>query len=134
MKGAIKIGIFLTVLLLVNYGSWAQESGELSITNTKVEPSTISPGNKVIISCQVSHTLGPMHIEKVAATAFHSKWGTSYPTLYDDGTNGDTVAEDGIYSLEIKAADTPCEQKIVFCAVDTDKNEIESEPVILTVK
>lgn len=135
MKGATKVGILLAILLLlVNYGSWAQESGNLTITDIKVGPSTVNPGGKALISCRVSHALGPTHIERVAATAFHGDWVTGYPMLYDDGTHGDIAADDGVYSLEISAADTPCEEKIVFCAVDKDRNEIETEPVILIVQ
>jgi len=54
--------------------------------------------------------------------------------LYDDGTNGDMVAEDGIYSLKITPGNTVGEAKIVFIAVDTEQNEIESTPVILTIQ
>jgi len=134
MKVTIKIGIFLTVLLLVSYGSWAQESGGLSITNTKVSPGTVSPGEKTLISCLVSHPLGMMHIGRVAATVFHGNWISTYPILYDNGTNGDSVPDDGVYSLEINTPDSAGEAKIVFYAVDRDRNEIKSEPIILTVK
>jgi len=47
---------------------------------------------------------------------------------------GDQIADDGIYSLEVKAPETVGEAEIVFHAVDTDKNEIDSEAIILTVK
>jgi hypothetical protein len=119
-------------LLLLNI-SQAQES-TLTITDMKVEPSTVNPGGKVLISCRVTHSEGPMFIGVVGATAFYGNWVTTFPMLYDDGTYGDKIADDEVYSLEIKAADTSGEEKIVFSAVDTDKNEIESDPIILTVK
>jgi len=96
----------LVISLLVVSFSWAQESDNLTITDMKVEPGTVGPGGKVVISCQVSHLLGPMHIENVAATTFYGNWVTAYPQLYDDGTNGDVTAEDGMYSLEIKAPES----------------------------
>jgi hypothetical protein len=53
---------------------------------------------------------------------------------HDDGTHGDQVANDGVYSLEIKAADIVGEEKIVFKAVDKYKNEVASEPVLITIE
>ncbi len=114
--------------------SWAQESA-MTITDMNVEPGAVNRGATALISCRVVHSLGLTEVEWVrGATAFHGKWNTSYPRLYDDGTNGDRVADDGIYSLEINAPATAGEAKIVFSAVDKDRNEIESEPVILTVE
>jgi hypothetical protein len=75
-----------------------------------------------------------MHIENVAASVYHGGWITTHPILYDDGTHGDITPDDGIYALEIQAAKTPCEARIVFYASDKDRNEMESEPVILVVK
>lgn len=128
--------IFFTasmLIFLLTAVSWAQGSA-LSISGMKVEPSTVVPGSMVLISCHVSHTNGPLFIERVAATVSSGNLNLSYPMLYDDGTNGDMVAEDGIYSLEISAGNTPGEAKIVFLAVDTEQNEIESDTVILTVQ
>lgn len=131
MMRRIIIGI-LMILLLLSF-SWAQES-TLSISDMKVKPSSVSPGGTVLISCKVTHADGTLFIERVAATSNHGKWNTSYPMLYDDGTHGDKVENDGVYSLEINAPDTAGEAKIILSVVDKDKNEIESEPIILTVK
>jgi hypothetical protein len=123
----------MLMFLLLSGIAWTQES-TFTITDIKAEPAAISPGGKALISCKVTHSAGPMNIERVAATVFHGDRVTAYPMLYDDGTNGDIASEDGIYSLEIKSPDTVGEAKIVFHAVDTDKNEIDSEAIILTVK
>ncbi len=123
----------MLMFLLLSGIAWTQES-TFTITDMKAEPAAISQGGKALISCKVTHSAGPMNIERVAATVFHGDWVTAYPMLYDDGTNGDKMTEDGIYSLEITAADSPTEEQIVFSAVDKDRNEIESEPIILTVK
>lgn len=125
--------ISMSILLLLFTLSYAQEP-PLTITDTKAEPSTVSTGGKVLISCMVTHSGGAVNIERVAATVVHGKWNTQYSMLYDDGTNGDSVEGDGIYSLEITASNEVGEGKIVFQAVDKDRNEIESEPVFLTVK
>ena len=123
----------LSILLLLLTATWAQ-GGTITISDTKAEPGTTSTGGKVLISCQVTHSDGPMNIERVAATVSSGNLNSSYPMLYDDETNGDKVAEDGIYSLEITAGNTAGEAKIIFIAVDTEQNEIESAPIILTIQ
>jgi hypothetical protein len=128
----VLITVSILVLLLTAV-SWAEDSA-LTISGIKVEPSTVGPGSMVLISCQVTHSDGPMNIERVAATISSGNLNTSYPMLHDDGTNGDKVPEDGIYSLEITAGNTPGEVKIVFIAVDNEHDEIESDPVILTIQ
>lgn len=125
------IGI-LMALLLVSV-TWALES-PLSITDMKVEPSIVNSGGKVLISCRVSHPEGPMFIKHVAATVLYGRLNTSYPRLYDDGTNGDNVPNDGIFSLEIKAADIASAAKIVFHAGDNERNEIDSDPILLIIQ
>ena len=130
MRSAI---ISISIFLLLASFSWAQESS-LTLAETKVEPSNVNAGGRVVISCQVTHSDGPINIERVAARVSSGNLNTSYPMLYDDGTNGDMVADDGIYSLEITAGNIAGEAKIVFIAVDTERNEIESAPVILTIK
>jgi hypothetical protein len=128
--------LFVTVSMLIfllTTVSWAQDPA-LTISDIKVEPSTVGPGSMVLISCQVNHSDGLMNIERVAATVSSGNLNSSYPMLYDDGTNGDMVAEDGICSLEISAGNAPGEATIVFIAVDTEHYEIESAPVILTIQ
>ena len=126
-------GVIAFILLLLFSISWAEEAS-LTATDMKVTPDTVSPGQKVLISCRVSHTSGAKYIERVSATVFHGKWVTQYPMLYDDGTHGDRVAEDGVYLLEMNAPDTQGEVKILFQAVDTDRNEVEFSPVFLKVQ
>jgi len=126
--------VSLAILLITSISLAADAPSKFELTNGKVEPANVSPLGKVLISCQVSHPLGPMQVENVAASVFHGGWITTYPVLYDNGTHGDVTPDDGIYSLEIQAAKTPCEASIVFHASDKDRNEIESEPVILVVK
>jgi len=127
--GTVSILMFLILLNI----SWAQES-HIIITDMKVEPSTVNPGGKALLSCRVNHSKGPMLIERVAAIASGGEWNTLLPSLYDDGTHGDKVPGDGIFSLEVQAGDKSGEVKVVFSAVDKGRNEIESEPIFLTVK
>jgi len=129
-----KIFFAASMLIFLLTGVSCAQGSALSISGMKVEPSTVGAGSMVLISCQVTHSDGPMNIERVAATVSSGNLNSSYPMLYDDGTNGDKVAEDGIYSLEITAGNIAGEAKIVFIAVDTEQNEIESAPIILTIQ
>jgi hypothetical protein len=126
--------ILIATFLFIGRPVWAQELEGLSISNPSVEPNIVSSGNKALISCVVTHPLGSMSITRVGANYFHEDWVTAYPTLYDDGSHGDKVAEDGIYSIEIRVGNTPGEGKIVFSAVDTEMNEIESVAIILKIQ
>lgn len=134
MKIAIRLGILAAVLLLINPGSWAEESSGLTIANTAVTPGTVSPGGSVVISCSVSHSFGIAAIMRVGATLFHGTSITTFPALYDNGKHGDSAPYDGIYSLEFDAPRSEGEATIVFSAVDTYRNEITSEPIVLTVQ
>ena len=104
------------------------------ITQAKVGPASVMAGKKVLISCHVFHVRGPMYIARVGAALFHGDLVTVYPVLYDDGTHGDMTSGDGVYSVEIQAGETPCDQRIIFSASDKSRNEIESEPIILKVR
>jgi hypothetical protein len=82
----------------------------------------------------VTHSFGLSAISRVAASVSTGNLNSDYPNLYDDGTHGDKIANDRIYSLEIIAPASPGVAKIVFLALDTGMNEIESEPVSLTIQ
>ena len=116
--------------------SWSEEPSPppLTIKDMKVESKSRSSPPMVLISCRVEHTRGLKSIEGAAATVFHGQLITVYPNLYDDGTHGDKQLQDGVYSLEITAPDTGGEATVVFHAMDTDRNEIESDPVAIKIE
>lgn len=126
------IGILFTLATIAT-PLGAQQS-RLSITDMKVEPATVKAGGKVRLSCRVVHPGGSGAIERVAATVSEKDRVTGYPRLYDDGTHGDKAAQDGLYSIVIAVSDVSGERKIRFQAVSTDKQEVESEPILLKVK
>ncbi|MFH1146223.1 MAG: choice-of-anchor X domain-containing protein [Pseudomonadota bacterium] len=124
--------LMMIFLLAVNV-AWGEEP-MMTITDAKVDPGTVGAGGTILISCRVTHSVSPNAVERVAATVFAGNRVAGYQMLYDDGTNGDKTAYDGVYSLEIEAPKTPGEAKVVFNAVDTEKNETESEPVVLMIQ
>jgi hypothetical protein len=126
------IGAVFMVTFFVNVSA-AQQPG-LSITDMKVEPATVKSGGKARLSCRIIHPAGSGAIERVAATVAEKDRVTGYPRLYDDGTHGDKTAGDGLYSIVIRVSEVSGERKIRFQAVSTDKQEVESEPILLKVK
>ena len=134
MKNLVTILAVLLAVLFSFCHVWSQEPPGLAITQAKVEPASATPWKKVLISCHVFHGRGPMQIARVGAALFHGDLVTVYPVLYDDGTHGDMTSGDGVYSVEIQAGETPCDQRIIFSASDKSRNEIESEPIILKVR
>ncbi len=124
----------IVVLLLIFWGiGWAEE-GTVGIDLLSVEPAEVSPGAMVLISCRVTHREGAAWIERVAATAQFGRWVTEYPNLYDDGTHGDLVSGDGVYSLLVRAAEVPGEERITFTVVDKKRREYTSNPILLTIR
>jgi hypothetical protein len=106
----------------------------ITIEDMRVAPNPVGVGARVVISCRVAHTKGRDLIDRVSATLQGEERGAGYSQLYDDGTHGDRVAGDGVYSLEIDAFGPPGEQRLVFQALDSRRIEVESEPIILQVK
>jgi|GEM_PF-6786126 len=124
----------IVVFFLISWSiGWAQEKA-VEIKALQVEPFEVSPGATVLISCRVTHQEGPVWIERVAATVEFAGWVTEYPRLYDDGTHGDLVSGDGVYSLLVRAAEIPGEEKITFTVVDRERREFRSNPISLTIR
>jgi hypothetical protein len=128
------LAVTLLVLTFCLTGLSLAQEGTLSITEMKAEPAAVKAGRKVLISCRVTDARGPMFVERVAATARGAERSTSYPMLFDDATNGDKAARDGVYSLRVVAPKTPGEVKVFFHAVSTDKKEVEAGPIVFRVK
>lgn len=125
---------FCCILLFFLISQTNIYAASFSISETTVTPSYVNANEHITLSCRVSHSDGAENIRVVAASLSSSKANSSYPVLYDDGTNGDIQAGDGIYSLEITAPGTPGEASVVFIAVDSANNEIETDPIIFTVQ
>jgi hypothetical protein len=94
----------------------------------------VKPGGKVCLSCRIIHPAGSGAIERVAAPVSEKDRTAGYPRLYDDGTHGDKAAQDGRYSIVIRVSEVSGERRIRFQAVSNDKQEVESESIVLTVK
>ncbi len=69
-------------------------------------------------------------IERLALDADFGQTIVGIPQLYDDGTHGDKVADDGTYSIEINIPKGAKQIKLLFYVLDTDGNEVEIGPVV----
>ena len=91
--------IFFIILAAFAVSAEAQDA--ISVSDVTVSPTAVSVGDSLLISCRVTHADGPEAIRRVAAWVSISEWNSTFPELYDDGQNGDTQADDSIYSLSI---------------------------------
>jgi hypothetical protein len=130
----MRVKSFWVIILITMIATNTISAEEFSISNAKVDPESIIRMGKLLLSCTVKHSSGASGINRVAASMSTDVINFAYPLLYDDGTHGDKIANDGIYSLEINSPASSGSAKIVFFAVDAGMNEIESEPVILNIQ
>jgi hypothetical protein len=109
---------------------------KLAMVDAGVKPLEVAPGDSALISVQV---IDPENVvDSVTVTV------DEYPEitldLYDDGTEGDVTANDGVYSIEFEVPfeAPPGEFHWTFNAYDADgeelKIETEAGPVPLTAK
>ena len=124
MKILISFNLLLTIVLL-NLGMCAD------ISNLDYE--SIYLINKIQDKVAINYkptTVAPESIERLAVDANFGKTIVGIPQLYDDGTHGDKVADDGTYSIEIKIPEGAKQVKLLFYVLDTDGNEVEIGPVV----
>lgn len=121
------------IMVLLATGGLAM-ADTFEIPEAAVTPNAAAPGAKVLISCRVEHPAGISAIERVAADVSNGKITTSYSMLYDNGKHGDRTAGDGVFSMEIDAGAEMGAYEITFTVVDTDRTEMHSRAVTLTVR
>ncbi len=102
--------------------------GESAVSND--QNISLQVYNNVVIIRYSSIDSKTESIERVAVDANFGKTIVGIPQLYDDGTHGDKVADDGTYSIEIKIPKGAKQVKLLFYVLDTDGNEVEIGPVV----
>lgn len=124
MAFTVIIGPFLLALL-------SSAEAQPAISEARVEPAVVAPGGEYLVSCRPA---APAGLKAVTVELLHGGWITVYPRLYDDGTHGDARANDGVYSLRLKAPDRPGTVIVVISVADAQGREVDSEPLVLTVR
>jgi|GEM_PF-6715966 hypothetical protein len=103
------------------------------ITGVPGDLRTSSAGT-AILTVAVQHSSGPEAIKTVAAAVTGSERGATFPRLYDDGTHGDSAANDGLYSLEVDLGSKHGEYSVTYYVVDHKGAEITTEPMTFTLE
>jgi len=108
----------------------------LALEDVKAEPATAKPGDAVLVTVKVSD---PDHAVDTVAAAVDGAQGST--ELYDNGTQGDATASDGIWtaSLALSPQTTPGEHAITISAYNAAGNPVmktaeNQAPVALTVQ
>lgn len=83
-------------------------------------PNTVMPGDPTLLTVAAKPGVPPEAITSVTADLTSIGGGAGQP-LFDDGTNGDAVAADGIYSLAVSVAfaTTPGTKSLPFTVTDS---------------
>jgi hypothetical protein len=101
------------------------EEPELGIWGAAAQPSPAKPGDTVMVTLQVTDTEG--RIDTIAASMGDDD-GLLFD-LYDNGTNGDEVARDGVWSYELTVPQSLDVEQYTILIIPYDRNgdEITTE-------
>lgn len=116
-------GLWLAVYLVVGIDA------VLACDNAGVSPDHSALGSRITLTCESS-----ADVKQVAVQIIGQQWNVSYPFLYDDGTHGDAVAEDQIYTLEIASPTVAGSYSVTFIRVFSDQTETESTVIPLEIQ
>lgn len=94
-----------------------------------VVPAATTPGSNILLTCRSN-----VEVRQIAAEINGENWNASYPYLYDDGSHGDQVAGDNIFSLSTDAPSNQGQYQVIFFSVLPDQMELESTPIMLNVE
>lgn len=106
-------------------------AAEFTLTPGAVTPA--GAGN-VILAVAVQHPDGQAAVKTVAAEVTGANVYATYPTLHDDGTNGDLAAGDGLYSLSVDLPGPAGERTVTYYAVDQAGLEVVTDPAAFTAE
>lgn len=116
-------GVALVVLLLGAVSGCAT-TGRLAMTDAKVVPAKVAPGDEAVVCVTVIDPKGIVS-EVIGTVREYPEF--SFP-LNDDGEEGDETAEDGIWSLgiEVPAEAPPGVYNWDFEAYDANGNLVKA--------
>lgn len=99
-------------------------------TDMQVLPSTkVATSSTMTLICKTD-----VDVKQVAAEIAGSEWNAALPNLYDDGSHGDSAANDKAYSLTLTAPPIPGSYQVKFYRVLPDQNELESQLLTFEVQ
>ena len=99
----------------------------VQFSDLRIEPDPLQPGKQVKVTCRIT---SPNGIESVKV---YDPRGWAL-TAYDDGTHGDEVAGDGVYTLvEQVPYDAPPGEYTVTAIVTEKQGDITRETLTLRI-
>ncbi|MBS3955314.1 MAG: hypothetical protein KGZ88_20380 [Methylomicrobium sp.] len=102
----------------------------MACTQMQVLPSPkVATGSMMTLICKTD-----VVVKQVAAEIAGQTWNAALPNLYDDGSHGDSAANDKAYSLTLAAPPTPGTYQVKFYRVLPDQNELESQLLTFEVQ
>lgn len=104
------------------------------IGTTSVPDAPVAQEATITVSCTVEQRAGSSAVERVALTIRHPERTAQFPRLYDDGTHGDALAGDAVYSLRFAAPTTLGTHEAVCTVIDRAGVEVEAAPATFEVR
>jgi len=117
-KKTITYAIVGLILIMASYAILAVISNVLtnetiSITNAKVDPNSVSVGGTLTITAKITAVNGVDASTTKAHIQATDEVDVATVDLYDDGTHGDTLAGDNIYTGQWTATNSGCTNRII---------------------
>lgn len=95
----------------------------MACTEMQILPSAkVATGSTMTLICKTD-----VDVKQVAAEIAGSQWNAALPNLYDDGSHGDSTANDKAYSVTLTAPPISGTYQVKFYRVLPDQNELESQ-------
>ncbi|OAI12480.1 hypothetical protein A1507_03110 [Methylomonas koyamae] len=102
----------------------------MACTQMQVLPSPkVAKGAMMTLVCKTD-----IDVKQVAAEIAGQEWNAALPNLYDDGSHGDSAANDKAYSLALTAPTVSGTYQVKFYRVLPDQNELESQLLTFEVQ
>ena len=102
----------------------------MACTQMQVLPSPkVAASSTMTLICKTD-----IAVKLVAAEIAGQAWNAALPNLYDDGSHGDSAANDKAYSLTLTAPPVSGTYQVKFYRVLPDQNELESQLLTFEVQ
>ena len=101
----------------------------LACTDIQVLPANSKPHSSVTFTCTTD-----VEVKQIALEIIGEKWNGSFPNMYDDGSHGDIVSNDKVYSLAIDAPAITGSYQVMFFRILPDQTELQSKPFTFNVQ
>ncbi|OAI26507.1 hypothetical protein A1356_11260 [Methylomonas koyamae] len=118
------------IICWVLLGTTCNAVPAMACTQMQVLPSPkVAKGAMMTLVCKTD-----IDVKQVAAEIAGQEWNAALPNLYDDGSHGDSAANDKAYSLALTAPTVSGTYRVKFYRILPDQNELESQLLTFEVQ